>query len=113
VRRIGAILQEEGLHYKVSSIHVNFWYGDHNKVSCVEEFVRDTLGGRLDDHANRFVFIGDSPNDEPLFARLGTSIGVANVVRFVEQMQVLPAYVTEGESADGFHEAVVTLLERR
>lgn len=113
VRRIGEILEEERLHYKVSSIHVNFWRGDHDKVSCVERFVSDRLGGALDEQGEQLIFIGDSPNDEPLFARLPLSIGVANVRRFAEQMNALPTFVTGSDSAKGFCEAVSTILERR
>lgn len=113
VERICAILEEEGLHYKVSSIHVNFWYGEHDKVRCVERFVADRIGRSVEEIGERLLFVGDSPNDEPLFARLPLSIGVANVSRYADSMRSLPGFVTDGESADGFQEAVSLLLSRR
>jgi hypothetical protein len=56
------------------------------------------------------VFIGDSPNDAPLFGYFPNAVGVANVRTFADRIAVLPAYVTERESGAGFAEFVDFLL---
>jgi hypothetical protein len=113
IERICAICREEGLSCKVSSIHVNAWYGEYDKVQCVRRLVRDFGEGSLETAGGTVAFIGDSPNDEPLFGHLPVTIGVANVVRFRERMGHLPQYVTEGDAARGFVEAVHTILAKR
>jgi HAD superfamily hydrolase (TIGR01484 family) len=114
IDRICSIIEEEGATYKISSIHVNCWYGDFDKVRGVRRFLADAernpTGGEMQD---RITFIGDSPNDEPLFEALDHSIAVANIRAFLDRLHHLPAYVTDGESAAGFSEAVRTILEKR
>jgi hypothetical protein len=113
VSRICEIFEEEGLTCKVSSIHVNAWYGSYDKVTCVDQLLRDRAGSGLAELGEAVAFIGDSPNDEPLFANLPVSIGVANVRRFLDRMESGPRYVTEQDGADGFVEAARIILPRR
>ena len=44
VRDICRILGEQGMHYKVSSIHVNFWRGEFDKMSGVNLFLEHEEG---------------------------------------------------------------------
>jgi len=114
VRQICRIMESEGATYKVSSIHINCWYGSFDKVSGLRRLLAD--GGRdLDDPRVResLLFTGDSPNDEPLFQALETTIGMANIRPFLPDLRHPPAYITEGEGAAGFAEAVGIILERR
>jgi HAD superfamily hydrolase (TIGR01484 family) len=114
VDRICAIIEEEGATYKISSIHINCWFGSFDKVSGVRAFL-DERGENLDsgDTQNTVTFIGDSPNDEPMFAAVGTSIAVANIRTFMDRLGRMPAYITEKESAEGFSEAVQIVLAKR
>jgi hydroxymethylpyrimidine pyrophosphatase-like HAD family hydrolase len=61
------------------------------------------------------LFVGDSSNDRPLFARLRrTSVGVRNVTRFLDELgEDRPAFVTDGERATGFAEVVRAVLAAR
>jgi hypothetical protein len=126
IDRICAVLEEVGLRYKISSIHVNAWAGDYDKVGCMRMLLeRETRGGTelagdsrkagaaLEAAVADSIFIGDSPNDEPAFAAFPAAIGVANVRDFLSRMQTPPAYVTESRGARGFAEAVDTILARR
>ena len=106
------ILQSEGVRFKVSSIHVNFWLGDFDKMSGVRRFLRDQ-GTDWDRVSGQALFIGDSPNDEPLFAGFPCSIAVGNLRRFLPRLASLPGYITAAESAEGFQEAVDVILEKR
>jgi HAD superfamily hydrolase (TIGR01484 family) len=114
VREICRIMESEGATYKVSSIHINCWYGSFDKVSGLRRLLAEE-GRDLDDPPVRetMLFIGDSPNDEPLFRALETTIGVANIRPFLPDLRHPPAFITERESAAGFAEAVDLILEKR
>ncbi|UCF98146.1 MAG: HAD-IIB family hydrolase [Spirochaetaceae bacterium] len=114
IKRICGIVEEEGATYKISSIHINCWYGSFDKVTGVRRFLADR--GRdlaSDEVQGSTAFIGDSPNDEPMFAALRHSIAVANIRGFLDRLNHSPAYVTEKEFAAGFSEAVDTILKKR
>lgn len=95
---------------KVSSIHVNGWFGHYDKLGMVKRFVAERFGLDPDREKHRFAYLGDSPNDEPMFGYFPVSVGVQNVVPFIDQMQILPAYVTSREGGEGFAEFVSRLL---
>jgi len=57
--------------------------------------------------------VGDSPNDEPLFAGFPHTVAVANIGKYLDRLAHLPEYVTAAEAADGFMEAVRIILMRR
>jgi HAD superfamily hydrolase (TIGR01484 family) len=113
VDEICRILAAEGVSFKVSSIHVNFWQGGFDKLSGARAFLEETAGARFEETADRCLFIGDSPNDEPLFAGFPHTIAVANLKRFLPRLSSLPAYITEAESARGFCEAAAAILAVR
>jgi len=114
VREICRIMESEGATYKVSSIHINCWYGAFDKVSGLRRLLADE-GRDLDDPRVRetMLFTGDSPNDEPLFQALETTIGVANILPFLPELRHPPAFITEREAAAGFAEAVEIILAKR
>ena len=113
VDRIVALMRSEGMTAKVSSIHVNGWFGDYDKLGMTRRFVTEVLGMDLDRDADRFAFVGDSPNDAPMFRFFANSIGVANVHRFEGLLEAQPAYVTASESGAGFAEVAQALLDVR
>jgi HAD superfamily hydrolase (TIGR01484 family) len=106
VDRIVAMMREEGMSVRISSIHVNGWFGGYDKLTMTRTLLAEEFGVDLERERDRFVFVGDSPNDEAMFAYFPYSVGVANVRRFTDQMDVAPAYVTEREAGAGFAELV-------
>lgn len=110
-QKIQAICQQLGATAKISSIHVNAWFGDYSKVDTALLFLRQVLGQA--DPAAAALFFGDSPNDEPMFARFAQSCAVANIQPFVGQLAHLPAYVTALPGGAGFAAAVQHLLALR
>ena len=110
VARICRIFRQAGATCKVSSIHVNGWFGRYTKLDMVRRFVRERLGLDLDAERTRFAYAGDRPHDEPMFAYFPNSIGVANVRQFCDQMTHLPQYVTEQAGGEGFAEMSAHLL---
>ena len=113
VARICHIFRQAGATCKVSSIHVNGWFGHYTKLDMVRRFVRERFGLDLDAKRTRFAYAGDSPNDEPMFDYFPNSIGVANVRNFSDQMNHLPRYVTQQTGGEGFAEMAEHLLCHR
>jgi HAD superfamily hydrolase (TIGR01484 family) len=105
--RIAGLMREAGLHAKVSSIHVNGWFGEYDKLSMTRQLFSEQLG---DPDRASVAYIGDSPNDAPMFAFFPKSIGVANIKRFAAMLETPPAFVTKASSGAGFAELVTHLL---
>jgi len=113
VEKICEIFRNHGATCKASSVHVNGWFGDYNKLGMTKLFVLEQWGFRLDDRRDRFLFCGDSPNDEPMFEYFPYAAGVKNILNFAERMKHLPAYVATLEGGEGFAEIVQTILTMR
>ncbi len=109
--RIAALMREAGMTAKISSIHVNGWFGDYDKLGMTLTFARERLGIELDPSGEGFAFAGDSPNDAPMFGFFRNSVGVANVRRYEALLAAKPAFITRGEAGTGFAELVTRLLE--
>ena len=110
VARIKRLMDDAGLTAKISSIHVNGWLGDYDKLSTTRLFLRERFGIDLDACKHEFVFVGDSPNDAPMFGFFPHSVGVANVREFEGRIAAMPTYVTAARCGEGFAEIVETLL---
>jgi HAD superfamily hydrolase (TIGR01484 family) len=110
VDRIVGLMRVAGAAAKVSSIHVNCWFGDWDKLAMTRRLFAEHYGIGLDRQREAVAFIGDSPNDEPMFAFFPNSFAVANIRPFVPQLHRLPAYVTEAEAGAGFVEFAEMLL---
>jgi HAD superfamily hydrolase (TIGR01484 family) len=113
IDRVVALMRAEGMNATVSSIHVNGWYGGHNKLEGARWAVRELLARELEDELERWVYVGDSTNDVLMFQHFPHSVGVANIRRFEDQLAFKPRYVTEGERGAGFAELARTLLDAR
>jgi HAD superfamily hydrolase (TIGR01484 family) len=107
------IMRSEGMTASMSSIHINGWFGTHNKLQGARWAVRELLGRNLDAEMPQWVFIGDSTNDELMFEAFPNSIGVANVRRFEAQLTHQPRYITQGERGAGFAEVAAAVLAAR
>ncbi len=110
VDRIVTMMQAEGMTAKVSSIHVNGWFGSYDKLTMTRVLLAEVFGIDIDAERARFVFAGDSPNDAPMFAYFPNAVGVANVREFADRIVTLPAYVTRNEAGAGFAELADFLL---
>ena len=111
--KIVALMRQAGLTAKVSSIHVNGWFGDYDKLAMAKILMRECFGIELDARKGDFVFAGDSPNDAPMFAYFPHAVGVANIKAFAGRLAAEPAYVTTAESGAGFCELTDFLLAAR
>lgn len=113
VERILAKFQAAGAIAKVSSIHVNGWFGDYDKLTMTRRFLVDEFGLDDADIDTAVVFSGDSPNDAPMFGAFPLSVGVANVRDLMHRISQPPAFVTAGHSGKGFAELADHLLAAR
>jgi hypothetical protein len=111
--RVKLFCEAAGARAKVSSIHVNAWFGEYDKLSMSELFLVGNLGWDSVRFPRAAVFFGDSPNDEPMFRRFELSCGVANVRRFADIMEYPPAYVTKRPFGAGFAEGCKRILDGR
>ena len=109
-QRIAALMREAGLHAKVSSIHVNGWFGDYDKLAMARRLFRDEFATDLERERATVVYVGDSPNDAPMFEFFPRSVGVANVRRFAALLASAPKYITGASAGAGFAEVVAHLL---
>ena len=109
---IQSIFESAGATAKISSIHVNGWFGDYDKLAMTDVLFREVFRVTIDEAREQAVFCGDSPNDSPMFAYFGNSVGVANIHAFVNELTVRPTWVTRAEGGYGFAEMVKVLLDR-
>ncbi len=105
IERIKVISEEEGAVARVSSIHVNGWYGDCDQLTLSLHFASAVLGIDIASPRHRVAFVGDSQIDAPMFAYFPQSCGVANVLHFKGRTEADPIWVTKGEGGQGFVEA--------
>jgi HAD superfamily hydrolase (TIGR01484 family) len=113
IAQVVALMRSEGLNATVSSIHINGWIGDHDKLAGARWIVRTRLGHDLDAELDRWVYVGDSTNDARMFGHFPHSVGVANVARFWAALSHHPRYVAQGERGVGFAEVANAVLEAR
>ena len=110
IAQVVAIMQSKGMNATVSSIHINGWFGTHNKLTGARWAVRKLFGRDLNTEVDNWAFVGDSTNDQLMFESFPNSIGVANVRRFEAQLAHLPRYITDSERGAGFAEMAQAML---
>ena len=108
--RIATVMRDAGLTAKVSSIHVNGWFGEYDKLAMTRTLFAEAFDTDLDATQADYAFAGDSPNDAPMFAYFAHSVGMANVARYSGHLAAEPKYVTQYEAGAGFAELVRHLL---
>jgi HAD superfamily hydrolase (TIGR01484 family) len=113
VAQVVALMQREGMQATVSSIHINGWYGSHNKLEAARWMLSTLFGRRLEDELERWVYVGDSTNDQRMFQHFPHSVGVANIHQFDGQLQHWPRYATPSERGAGFAEVASAILQAR
>lgn len=106
-----AVCKKHGAQAKVSSIHINTWFGNYDKLSMCQTFTKDIIGFHITDILDQSVFCGDSPNDEPMFGFFKHSIAVANFIDFQDRVDQLPKYICDLKGGHGFAQITKQLLK--
>lgn len=112
IQEVMEFCSEQGATVKLSSIHINTWYGRYDKWSCIKSLLKNFFKSSEREIKNsiKIVYLGDSPNDEPFFKQLPFTIGVSNLIHFQNQLNHLPRYITKNPGGLGFAEFVEKLL---
>ncbi len=113
IAQVVALMQQAGMTATVSSIHINGWFGKHNKLSGARWIVHALLGRDLDFEIDQWAYVGDSSNDQLMFEHFSHSVGVANIRRFEAQLTHLPSYITQAARGAGFAEVAQAILQAR
>lgn len=113
IARIVALFEAAGATAKVSSIHVNGWFGHYDKLGMTRRLMADVHGLDVDQERERCIFIGDSPNDAPMFAHFPNAVGVANLRDFADRCAALPHWLTRARYGSGFVELGHRILAAR
>jgi HAD superfamily hydrolase (TIGR01484 family) len=113
ILHIVRIFEAHGAHAKVSSIHVNGWFGDYDKLTTSRLMMNELFSVDLAARRDRYVYSGDSPNDAPMFGFFPNAVGVANVRDFAADMDHLPRWITSARSGAGFVELAKALIAAR
>jgi len=108
--RVAALMRAAGMTAKISSIHVNGWFGAYDKLAMCRTLLAERFGTDLEVENRSWVFVGDSPNDAPMFGFFEHSVGVANVARFAARLAAAPKFVTRASAGAGFAELAAHLL---
>ena len=110
IQQVVQLLQQEGMTATISSIHINAWFGDHNKWHGAQWILKELTGRNLKQEIEQWVYVGDSTNDQVMFENFTHSVGVANIKRFEKELKHLPKYIAEHERGAGFAELASVLL---
>ncbi|MBY4595651.1 HAD family hydrolase [Ottowia caeni] len=113
IAQVVEIMRREGLNASVSSIHVNGWIGGHDKWLGARWITQVLFGRDLASETRRWVYVGDSTNDQVMFQHMRHSVGVANIRRFEAELVHKPDYVTQRERGAGFAEVAQAILMDR
>ena len=112
ISRIVDIFEQNNASAKVSSIHVNGWFGDYDKLSMTRIMFKEVFDIDIERIKENIIFIGDSPNDEPMFEYFPNAVGVANILEFKDRLEFKPAWITKGKGGIGFAQMAKILLQR-
>jgi len=110
VDRILKLFSEAGATAKLSSIHINGWFGNYNKLAMTRVFFEEIFKKNIDNLQEQIIFCGDSPNDEPMFDFFQNSVGVANVLDYTKKIKRLPTWITKNRYSVGFSELAEAIL---
>jgi hypothetical protein len=110
IQQVLQLLKQEGMTATVSSIHINAWFGDHNKWHGAQWILKELTGRDLKQELDQWVYVGDSTNDQIMFEHFSQSMGVANIRRFERELKHRPPYITQKERGAGFAEVAQGIL---
>lgn len=113
VQKIVKLFEDVGAHAKVSSIHVNGWFGEYNKLSQSLACLKNEFQISPAEAKKRCIFVGDSPNDEPMWEFFPHGFAVANIQEFLPDLKAKPAFVAHQRGGQGFAQIARRILALR
>ena len=113
VDKIVSIFNQHGAQAKVSSIHVNGWFGEYDKLSQALNLLKTEFAVDAETAKKIAAFSGDSPNDEPMFGYFPHSFAVANIINFASSLKSKPQYCANQNGGKGFVEIAQAILKNQ
>lgn len=110
IEAIASFIRTQGLCATVSSIHINAWLGNHDKLAGARWALQHHWRIDLDAEPDKWVYVGDSSNDQVMFSALPHTVGVRNIETFLPGLTYPPSYITRQERGAGFAEVVQALM---
>jgi len=111
VEQIVNLFEKAGAVAKVSSIHVNGWFGNYDKLAMTRILLEEVFQTDIDQAQDQIIFCGDSPNDAPMFSFFQNSVGVANVLDYTDKLEHQPSWLTTKPASVGFVELAAAILD--
>ena len=105
-------IKMSGAYYSESSIHINAWFAPYDKLSALLHFMKSLYNVDESTLRRESVYLGDSYNDQPMFASIPLSVGMHFIEDHRAEFKFLPKYITEGEGGVGFAEFARELLRK-
>jgi 3-deoxy-D-manno-octulosonate 8-phosphate phosphatase KdsC-like HAD superfamily phosphatase len=110
---IAAHLAAAGARTVVNSLWVLGWFAGFDKLAMTRRMLAELFALDIDRDRSTCIYVGDSLNDEPMFAFFPNSVGVATVRHYLDRMATPPQWVTNGAGGSGFVEVADALLRNR
>ena len=108
------MFRAKGFSARASSVHINALRGDFDKGPMSRRLLAEHFDDGNNSHLpERWIFVGDAPNDASMFALFPRSVGVANILGSLDRLPVKPAFVTRQACGAGFVELAEVILRRR
>jgi HAD superfamily hydrolase (TIGR01484 family) len=120
-RKVGAetiaVMRDEasahGVFTFVSSVHLHLSFRAEDKASGALRLLETRFGESREAACSGNAFIGDSGNDASAFTAFETTIGVANVMKYLSSLPDPPRFMTENPMGLGFSELASRLVALR
>ena len=110
LQQLSDLCQQQGWSFTYSTVQCHIKPLQQNKACGLLQVLKQYFG-QLTVH--EIITVGDSPNDQSLFNidQFPISVGVANVLHYIQQLTYQPAYVTTKAEGEGFDELVQLILD--
>lgn len=98
VEKLENYLDDQGVNYSRSNVHINFWMDDISKANAIEYYLKNYAP-----HVGKeeCIFYGDAMNDESVFEYFQNTVGVSNIISVIDQLTHKPRIVLEGKENAG------------
>jgi HAD superfamily hydrolase (TIGR01484 family) len=108
--KIVYLLRAGGARTTINSMWVLGWIGGFDKLAMTRHMMTQVFALDIEAERQKFLYVGDSLNDEPMFGFFPNSVGVSTVTRVLARMSTPPRWVTRGPGGTGFNEIARALL---
>lgn len=110
-RRILNSLPALGASGTVNSLWLLAWPGQRDKLSATRSLLARHCGQDIAQIRDRILYVGDSQNDQVMFAGLPYTVGVSTVAQHA--LESWPRWITQGPGGTGFVEVAEQLIAAR